>query len=120
MQKLLYAIFGVVLIGALSIVSAQTQIQAGRYSVNANSSGYTLDKSSGDRTYTVEVVFTKPFESRPQVVVTVSTVDAEKTTNVRYSVEATAVSRDGFTVKITTWGDSKLYGLGGSWIAFTE
>ena len=120
MQKLLYAIFIVLFVGSLSVISAQGQIMSGKYAANVNSSGYTLDKGSGDRTYTVEISYPTGFEKKPTVVAMVSTVDAEKSTNLRYSVEVTAVSRDGFIVKITTWGDCKIYGIGGSWIAYSE
>jgi CDP-diacylglycerol pyrophosphatase len=116
----MYAIFIVLFVGALSVVSAQGQIMSGQYSVNTNSAGYTLDKGSGDRTYTVEVSYPTGFEKKPTVVAMVTTVDAEKSTNVRYSIAVTAVSRDGFIIKVTTWGDTKLYGLGGSWIAYSE
>ncbi|NPV11531.1 MAG: hypothetical protein HPY57_07055 [Ignavibacteria bacterium] len=47
----------------------------------------------------------------------VNQIDADKTTNLRYKVEATTVSRDGFALKITTWGDTKIFGIGGFWIA---
>ena len=120
MKKLLYVIFIVLFVGSLSAASAQGQIMSGKYNANTNSSGYTLDKGSGDRTYTVEVSYPTGFDKKPTVVANVSTIDAEKTTNVRYSVEVTAVSRDGFIIKITTWGDSKIYGIGGSWIAYSE
>jgi hypothetical protein len=116
----MYAIFVVLFLGALTVASAQSQIMSGKYAASTSSAGYTLDKGSGDRTYTVEISYPTGFDKKPTVVANVSTVDAEKSANVRYSVEVTAVSRDGFIIKITTWGDSKLYGIGGSWIAYSE
>jgi hypothetical protein len=65
----------------------------------------------------INVEFSKPFEKKPNVLVCVNQVDADKTTNLRYKVEATAISRDGFILKIITWGDTKIFGIGGFWIA---
>jgi len=120
MKKIIFAIFVVAFVGSLSVVSAQSKFLTGKYTVNYNNSGYTLDKNTGERSYTMEVNFLNPFEKRPEVVVTISLLDADKGTNVRYNVETTGVSRDGFTLKISTWGDSKIFGLGGTWIAYSE
>jgi hypothetical protein len=120
MKKLISAIFVLVLLGLSTSAFSQSKFVTGKYTANTNNSGFTLDKNTGPRTFLLEVNFLNPFESRPEVIVTVSTVDADKASNVRYRVEATGVSRDGFTIKITTWDDSKLYGIGGNWIAYVE
>jgi hypothetical protein len=50
----------------------------------------------------------------------VTQIDADKGFNNRYNVEVLSVSRDGFTVKIRTWADSKVYSISGYWLAYTE
>ncbi len=100
-----------------SIIFAQSQVQTGKFLANSSTANYTLDKNSGDRSVTIEVTFDKPFDKKPTVVVGVSMLDSDVKANVHYNLEATAVSRDGFTLKISTWGDSKLFGIGGSWVA---
>lgn len=120
MKKLISAIFVVLLLGLSTSALSQSKFVTGKYTANANNAGYSLDKNTGPRTFLLEVNFLNPFESRPEVMVTVSSLDADRATNVRYSVEATAVSRDGFTIKITTWDDSKLFGIGGNWMAYVE
>ena len=70
--------------------------------------------------FTVEVNFLKPFENKPDVVVGVSAIDAVSGTNLRYSLKAKSVSRDGFTVEVKTWGDSKILSIGGFWVAHAE
>jgi len=50
----------------------------------------------------------------------VTQLDADKGVNTRYNVEVLSVSRDGFTVKIRTWADSKIFGISGYWLAYTE
>ncbi len=120
MKKLISAIFVVFLLGLSTSTFSQSKFVTGKYAANTNNSGFTLDKNTGPRTFSLEVNFLNPFESRPEVIVTVSSLDADKATNVRYNVEATAVSRDGFTIKITTWDDSKVFGVGGNWIAYVQ
>ena len=52
--------------------------------------------------------------------VSVTQLDADKAFNSRYNVEVISVSRDGFTVKIRTWADSKVYSISGYWLAYVE
>jgi len=120
MKKIISAIFVVLFLGFLTVTFSQPKFVTGKYVANTNNSGFTLDKNTGDRSYLVEVNFLNPFETRPVVIVTVSLLDADKGTNVRYTVETSGISRDGFTIKITTWDDSKIYGIGGNWIAYIE
>jgi hypothetical protein len=120
MKKLVFAIFVIIFAGSLTVTSPQSKFVTGKYAVNTNSSNFTLDKNTGPRSYLQEVNFLNPFESRPEVIVTVSTLDADKDSNVRFTVEATGISRDGFTIKVTTWGDTKIFGIGGNWIAYIE
>jgi hypothetical protein len=120
MKKLNSAIFVLLFLGLSTSAFSQSKFVTGKYTANTNNSGFSLDKNTGPRTFLLEVNFLNPFESRPEVLVTVNILDADKATNVRYNVEATAISRDGFTIKITTWDDSKIYGIGGNWIAYVE
>jgi len=100
--------------------NAQQMIQSGKFSVNGDTPGYTLDKNTGDRSLTIEVTFLTPLETKPEIVLSIIGFDADKTENLRYSIEAKSVSRDGFTIKINTWGASKIYGLTGNWLAHTK
>jgi hypothetical protein len=105
-----------IIFGLFTALSAQ-QVESGKFSANSSMSGYTLHENEGERSYTMEVTFAQPFDKKPEVIVAVSLVDGSKETNLRYQVEANAVSRDGFLIKMRTWSDSKIYGLAGSWIA---
>jgi hypothetical protein len=120
MKKVLLSSLTVVLLGLFTVSFAQSHILSGKFSGNSQSSGYTLDKGSGERSYSIEVNFLKPFEARPNVALSVTQIDAEKGANLRYSIDAISVSRDGFTVKILTWGDAKIFGISGYWIAHSE
>jgi hypothetical protein len=63
---------------------------------------------------------TKPFEKKPKVVIMPSLLDAEKATQIRYSIRATGISRDGFVLLAEVWGDTQLNSVGGFWLAHTE
>ena len=100
------------------LVVAQTQ--SGQWSTKAGDSGYNLDTNTGERSMTIEVDFKNPYDVKPKVMISVTQIDADKGFNSRYNVEVLSVSRDGFTVKIRTWADSKVYSISGYWLAYVE
>ncbi len=102
----------------VSTISAQTQ--SGGFFFDKSAPGYNLDKNSGMRFVEKEINFPIPFETKPIVYVTVSVLDAISNSQIRYSVEPKGVSRDGFVVKISTWGDTQINGIGGMWFAQAE
>lgn len=120
MKKINLILLITFLSGSFAFVAAQSTFITGKYSASTNTSGFTLDKNTGERTYTLDVNFLDPFAARPDVMVFVQTLDADKGFNVRYTVEPTSISRDGFTIKITTWADTKIYTIGGTWMAYTK
>lgn len=113
MKKVLFAALFLI----LSVGLFAQQIESGVFDVNSNTKGYSLDKNSGDRIFTLEVRFNKPFETIPEVVVGLNKMEFDKNTNARVDVQASAVSRDGFVLRIKTWGDTRVLVLGGSWVA---
>lgn len=118
-MKKTIALFSVLFFIAFSVmISAQTQ--SGKWQTSVGAPGYNLDTNSGERSMTIEVSYDKPYDVKPKVIVAVSQLDTDKAYNSRYNVEVLSVSRDGFTVKIRTWADSKIYSIGGYWLAYTE
>jgi hypothetical protein len=103
-----------------AVAFSQAQVLSGSWGGNQETKYYTLHENSGERVFTVEVNFLKPFENKPNVVVGVSAIDAVSGGNLRYSLKAKSVSRDGFTVEVKTWGDSKILSIGGFWVAHAE
>ena len=101
-------------------LSAQTKMQAGSWSVSPSLSGYSLDNNNGERSMTVEIRFDDSFINKPGLFLSVTEIDADKETNIRYNVEAISVSRDGFTLKVRTWSDSKIFSISGYWVAQME
>ena len=101
-----------------AMVSAQTQ--SGQWFAKAGDAAYNLDTNTGERSTTIEINYAKPYDVKPKVIVSVTQLDADKEFNSRYNVEVLSVSRDGFTVKIKTWADSKIYSISGYWLSYTE
>ncbi len=86
----------------------------------ANVTGGTLDKGTGERSVRIDVQFAKPYNVKPQVMIGVASVDADKSDNLRYDIKAVSVSRDGFTIEAKTWASSKIYSMKINWMAYNE
>lgn len=120
MKKILALVSLVVLFGLLSFSFAQTQVESGNWVVNQSTSNYTLDKNQGNRIMTINVTFDKPFDVKPEIVLNVTLLEASEKTPLRYDVSAGAISRDGFSITIKTWGDTQIQTIGGSWLAHAQ
>lgn len=103
-----------------AVAFSQTQVLTGTWGASSDTKSYTLHQNTGDRTFTIQVNFLKPFENKPDVVCGVSSIDVDKNAAVRYAVKPISVSRDGFTVEVKTWGDTKIYSITGFWVAHAE
>ncbi len=104
----------------LATATSFTQsLQSGTFSANVSSESWTLNGGSGSRTHIVFVKFQKPFTAPPTVTLSLTGYDgaAGKDGNVRVSIKHENISREGFVIKVSTWGDSRLTGVEGSWIA---
>ncbi len=120
MKKLLLTIVILLTAGIIITALGQTKVQSGTWGASTSTEGYTLAENEGDRSVTITVNFLDPFESKPDVVLSIILLDATSEKNVRYKVEALSVSRDAMTIKISTWSDTKILGISGYWIAHGE
>ncbi|KAM6496807.1 hypothetical protein JOM56_007280 [Amanita muscaria] len=68
----------------------------------------------------VRINFERPFVTPPKVVVFFSAIDLANSTNWRLSTTATNLDKKGFTLNISTWGDTILYYAQVWWIAYPE
>jgi len=117
-MKILAKLFIALLFLAL-MISAQ-EMESDQWRITQNDGGFSLNSGNGDRIMQKEVRFKKPFQSMPDVTVTVTFLDADKNQNIRYDVKAISVSRDGFVIRIKTWNNTKIFGMGGYWFAEAE
>ena len=120
MKKLFFISTLLLLFGVTTLSFAQAQVESGKWNISTTSTGYTLDENAGDRSMTIAVNFAEPFDAKPDIILGVTMIDATTQTNIRYNVSPMSVSRDGFTIKVATWSDSKIYGIGGFWIAHAK
>lgn len=70
-----------------------------------------------DRSYDVHIQFATPFNDQPIVQVALTGFDIDQRTSGRVRLEVSELSADGFTVSITTWRDTRVYGVDFSWFA---
>ncbi|MDY0081911.1 MAG: H-type lectin domain-containing protein [Ignavibacteriaceae bacterium] len=120
MFRIVYLSF-ILLLNSFSLTAfAQRTIISGSWSVNPGLAEYSLDKNNGDRNMTLEIQFDKSFEKAPQILLSVSQLDADKNSNSRYKAEAVSVSKDGFTIKVRTWADSRIFSISGYWLAVSD
>ncbi len=132
MRKSLAAIlFAIILLGS---IRTSAQVQGGTFFVDKSTSGFTLDQNDGKREVMVDVHFKKPFDAKPTVLTSITLIDMNgekfdipgnsrttiETLDQKISAVAAGVSRDGFVLKISVWGNTKINALGGTWIAFSE
>ena len=94
-------------------------LEGGEFSAGVNSEGWSLNAGTGTRHHIVFVRFPTPFAEKPSVLLSLTSIDGApgRDGNVRVALKAENVTRDGFVVKVTTWGDSRLAGIEGSWLA---
>ena len=63
------------------------------------------------------VEFPRAFSARPTVTLSTVYLDTWNSANTRIRLEVTDVTREGFEFSTRTWADSRVYGVGGSWLA---
>jgi len=119
-MKNIYTSIFLILFFLLSISASAQKMQSSSWSVNQSLAAYSLDKNDGERSMTIDIDFETPFNTKPQIILSITQIDSDKEANVRVNVEAISISRDGFTLKVSTWSDSKLFSISGYWLATTE
>ena len=119
-MKKTFLILSAIMFLTLTCNSFGQHTQSGTFFANAQTPGYNLQKNEGDRSVSIEVSFAQPFDIKPDIIVSVSQVEAGADAPVRYNVHPFAISRDGFIIKVSTWSNSKILQIGGGWIAVSK
>lgn len=94
-------------------------ILAGEYYGGPDKEGWSLNGGIGERTYIEEVTFEKAFTVPPRVLVSLSGYDAiaGPDNTARVHTSAFRVTKTGFTLRVKTWGESRVVAVWGNWIA---
>ncbi len=119
MKKAMFFAVVIALFALASTATAQT-IQGGKFKADYNSAGWSLHENEGFRSFSIDIVFKKSFEKRPEIVLSTTMLDTDQKYPTRYKIEAKAVSSEGFLLEVTTWGDSRVNAIEGNWIAFVN
>lgn len=77
-------------------------------------------KGHGHRHYDTYVKFSKHFDSNPKVMTAISGMDTSVNTCTRIVCEALNVTKHGFTMRLRTWWDTKVYSAICSWVAHSQ
>jgi len=109
-----------VLLLALSTLAFGQNNRKGDFAADGSSEGWTLGSGTGTRSYILFVKFEKPYDTAPTVLLSLTghSGAAGKEGQINVGVTAEKVTRDGFVIKVSTWGDSKIHQVHGSWLAF--
>ena len=94
------------------------QILLGQEYGDYNTPPWNLNVGVGARQIDRVVTFQNKFATTPVVQVNLGVVDADAQPNLRVRVQALNVTNVGFTLRIATWADTKLYAVGANWVAF--
>ena len=109
------------LILAAASLNAQVKVQTGIWNADRTISNYMLATGGeNERSVNISVSFPKPFNTKPEVILSVTRYDGEASIGTRYEVKLLSVHKAGFTMDVKTWGGTKIYLIGGTWMAFGE
>lgn len=99
--------------------AAAQSILAGEFYGEPDKEGWSLNGGTGERTYIEDVTFEKAFTTAPRVLVSLSGYEATAAPDhtLRVHVSAFRVTKTGFTLRIKTWGESRVGLVWGNWIA---
>jgi hypothetical protein len=120
MKYLFLPILVLFFIATSNLTFSQITIETGKFAAVEGTPGYTLDKGTGDRIFTLEVKFTKTFTAKPDIHLNITMVEGDKNGEVKYDVSTSFVTTEGFIIKAKTWGDGKIRSIGGSWFALAQ
>ena len=94
-------------------------MQAGVFQFHPQLSGWNLSSGTGPRSFrSPDIGFQPPFSGTPQILLAISGIDSEHTTNLRVTLNLEDVEPEEFNIVVNTWDDTILYSLNVTWLAF--
>jgi hypothetical protein len=82
--------------------------------------GWPLSNGTNARQYPKSFGFTKHFTHPPNVIVGITSIDADHNPNRRMSVYVDNITASGFVMHTSTFGESVIFSVGYSWVAIGE
>jgi len=99
---------------------APLQMLAGNSHFDKSHPGWTLYEPTGDggdREFSVRIEFEREFAGPPVVHVGLAGMDVEGSDTVRLRLRARYIDRNGFTLLLGTWLNSRVHGVDVNWLA---
>jgi hypothetical protein len=99
------------------------QLQCGRIHRTAHrttASEWNLHTGEGSREWRKRINFDVSFSQTPAIIVGFSVLDIVNSDDFRANVEADNITTDGFDLKIGTWGETEVWSVAVSWIAYDK
>lgn len=94
------------------------KVQTGTYLADNRISNYSLAYGGElERTHEIFVRFQKPYLEKPEIITSVTVYDGSRDSNTRFEIKTKDVSKTGFTIVARTWGGTKIFAIGGTWMA---
>lgn len=109
---------GTVTIEEVRRVKDDMVIASGKFHASKKDPNWQLLEGIGERPFEKRVKFPQPFKAPPVVVVSLTGLDVLHEKNCRIRVEARHIDRNGFSIFMTTWSDTGVYGLWVEWLAY--
>jgi len=116
MKLRIVTMMAVLMLAGCTALMAQT-VQHGSFTAGPETEGWTLNDGTGQRSVQIMVLFDKPFESAPTVTLGITGFDISNEKGVRLTVKVEKVTIAGFVIRVSTWADSKIFGVNGDWFA---
>jgi len=102
----------------ISHVKNDINIQSGVYKTCFPGKEAYMRRGNGQRSFVGHINFNKPYKNIPQVMTSLSGLDAGDMHNIRITISASNITTTGFDINIQTWADTSLYLVHISWISF--
>jgi hypothetical protein len=94
-------------------------MQMGAFEFQPQAAGWNLSSGTGPRSFrSPDIKFQLPFNGTPQILLALSGIDSEHTTNLRLTVRPDDVEPDEFNIIVSTWDDSIIHSVMVTWLAF--
>jgi hypothetical protein len=90
---------------------------SGVFSGHQSQGSWKLHEGQGERSFSIPIKFERPFYKAPEVKLALTGFDILQGANHRLKVTAESVTKEGFKLCITTWGDTRVWSAQGNWVA---
>lgn len=125
MRRTIFLFSGILILFFAVLLNAQIK-ETGNFKANRILKGYTLHEGNGERTFVMDLRFLKSYETPPDVILSITSIDAEsnsgdeKKYELKYDIKTDSITTEGFKIKMKVWGNTQLHHIIGNWLAIKK